>query len=352
MGFWTAFSLWNRQKVMQDTFIEKDAVRLNNALAAEDRVADALRSLGHTHVFTRRRVYVESQSRNREIDVILICGKGIYVIEVKNWTGQVWRHGIKWFQLANKGGRALEFEDLMDECSFKAKALAAFLRKKHKSLAKLKDSDVHSILVFTNPNVRLDPVSVVSMGNVFTVETLKTHIGAAESWLASTLTYYVSAFAPAIPDEAQKAASEALDKMKTWDTVVLHNGTMIHGDVLGLEAPSFGLSLDRDEVSNMTLEWCGTTLWGLVCSLWQGGAAMMKVNLSNAARKKLAKKSKVDKKVINTEGDVRFLIKDGKRKVLQKNDRIIVRPAGKPGTEEHCLCDIKSIEYQGRDAIK
>lgn len=76
---------------------------------------------------------------------------------------------------------------------------------------------------------------------------------------------------------------------------------------------------------------------------------MMKVDLVDSKRKRLTRK--LAKGVQNNDGNVRFLIKESKRRVLTKNDRLVMRPAGKPTTETHCLCDIKSIGYQGRAAI-
>lgn len=338
MTFWNGFRTWNMACVMSKTEQEHGAKQLECALGAEDRVRDIVAALGHTeHVHVRRRVFVPAQNRKREIDVIAITDTGVLVIEVKNWAGHVWKNGLKWYQKPPPTrAAAIEFFDIMGEHELKTQAVGDYLRDFGVDIPQ---SLIIPVLVFTSKNVTLD-VSVRTLPNVFTIGAFTRSVAPRSPW-REMLTHYVPFWGSqaVVSWQLKKDISEALRSVKTWDIVTLHNGTVQHGDVIGVELPKEGASLGRNDFRKLRVTWSNPNFFGLVASMWFGSACSLDISLKRALKRKgrPAKKNAAPELRIS----IPLLMPSGKD--MKKKDRLIIRPAGKPFAEEIALIQVSSI---------
>ena len=181
------FSTWNLQGALGQKKMTGGQSQLTHALKAEDLVGEAFEAAGCSDYFLRKRVYVPEQARNREIDCIGVCKDRVLVVEVKNWRGDVWYNGIRWFQKATATGKALEFEDLMAEAHFKTEALRKHFEYDHR-VPIHKDCFV-TCIVFTNPNVRIDPNSVGTLPYVFNMDMFKEFVAKEMSGSSGPVLY-------------------------------------------------------------------------------------------------------------------------------------------------------------------
>jgi hypothetical protein len=340
MLLWNAFQTWNLQNLQQARGKDRKALQLNNALEAEVNVADVLTRAGCREVHMRKRIYVMQDGHHREIDVVALTDR-ILAVEVKNWAGSIWRSADnRWFQLPPRQERALEFGDIFEEVEHKANGLRRHLENDHK--IKLPDQAVMPVIVFTNRSAKLDPRTVANMKGVFTLEFFEAY---AKSVCAQTWGQWIMSFVPywghagdMLP-EVKARVAKALATMKTWDTLVLHNGTVIHGDVKAVDAPNAHLAYERHHLIGLTVSWASSGVWGLFTAAVAGSAGIVRLELTEHKRR--AKKKELKQR--DPDGNISFNIRMDKRD-MALNDRIVFKRAGSPHTEMISFAQIKSIE--------
>lgn len=339
---------WNMQCLQGKREKTVEAKRLGNALSAEDRVRDVVAALGHTeHVHLRRRVWVPEEGRNREIDVIAVTDHGLLVIEVKNWVGFIWQNGRKWYQKPpSKHAKAIEFFDIMGEHEKKVAALATYLRN---CGVDIPDNLIKPVLLFSNKNCKLD-AQLEANPNVHTLESFKKSV-APRAAVREWVTHYVPFMLGTneISAAMKTNISDALRSVRTWDIVHLHNGTLLHGDLVGVELPTDGISLTRADFKTVAMHWSRTDLWGMLSSLWYGSACELDVELHRPLRRR----GYTPKKGTPPTMRLKTLLRMPKGKDINGKDRIVFQPAGKPFREEYPLILVASIlvcrkRYEGQ----
>lgn len=361
VSLWNGYKTWTMQSVLANKEKGSRALQLNAALGAEEIVAAVLSDVG-IPVFLRKRVFVAEVNHNREIDVVAIADK-VLVIEVKNWSGSVWRNGFRWYQLPPRSDRPLEFEDIFAESKYKTESLRRHLENDHKIHLPQEQADLVSCVIFTHPNVKLDPNSVANLPHVYTLETFRRYVNetyapitraglaGATSHIAKSCVRWAWSLVPVLgtkkPEEhildrsTRDRIHLALDTVRTWDTIVLHNGTLIHGDVMGVECPSAAAAYPRHHLLDIQLRWSTPSMVGLATSLWNGTAGTVVLVLSEA--KKRPKKKEL--KPRNDEGNIVFPILTPKSKTdMRQVDRVLIKRAGKPHEEPFAISTIKFIE--------
>jgi hypothetical protein len=361
VSLWNGYKTWTMQSVLTEKQKDKKQAQLNAALGAEDQIAAILREAG-LPVFLRKRVFVAEANHNREIDVIAIADK-VLVIEVKNWSGSVWRNGFRWYQLPPRSSQPLEFEDIFSESKYKTESLRRHLENDHKIHLPQEQEDLVSCVVFTHPNVKLDPDTVANLPYVFNMNTFRAYVqtnysplsraglSVAATHVLKSCTRWAWSLVPVLgaskpqdhllDGDTKERIHMALDSVRTWDTVVLHNGTLIHGDVMGVECPSAACAYLRHHLVGIVLRWSDPSLLGLVGSLWNGTAGTVELLLSEAKKKP----KKKEQKPRQGDGNVMFPIIQPKSKTdLMQVDRILMKRAGTPRAEPIVLTNIRTIE--------
>eukprot|EP00796_Vickermania_ingenoplastis_P006741 gene6741-4834_t len=415
---WCAFGVYKNKyrgalkvhavrKIQSDDKMSRSDLRFKTALQAETRVEEILREEGWRYVFPNRRVAVSRVGHNREIDVIAV-GPRILVVEVKHWRGYVWSSGSSWYQCPYKRAQTLQFEDVLSDNVEKAASLRRFIENygkiplpdagvfaKQRAVSSpvlppnfppeeepkgesappppggplpeagtwYSDRSLHTqcgvvvvpIVVFTNPDVRLDPETIMRLENVFTLSTFRTYLqglkwqqqrSAAWSRLPQRLLSSVSGSASAAPKskevvldtKTEKRIAEKLELLRTWDVLHLHDGRIVTGDVLEVIAPTAFCSYKRKHLLNIKIQW-NVGFIGTVKTFLSNASA--RVELILATEKRLAVKKK-ENKPRNAKGNIEFVVHPRKRRVTAI-DRLSIRCPGNPVPMTVALTDIKEI---------
>lgn len=300
--------LWNYRNV-QTRREERDAQarRFNEATAAETRLADVVRNeCGYEGIRMRVRVpryRREDDTGGRgEVDMILVNENGIYVIEIKDFVGQVytsgnangeWKEWVQYARRENSGEKIyIKHGDLLGGITLKAKAVADYLMRVPIPNAADAFSDRHHLpderhrldlppgvvipcLVFVNPNCVVDPQTLARHQFVFTTDSFKKFVGARSAlydwgaWLAPILVP-----ANKLTYNQQLGALSIVDTLPTWDTIIFHNGSVRTGDVQQICFPESKVKsnpvvpfLDRKNVANISMTWPSTRFVGLLWTL-------------------------------------------------------------------------------------
>ncbi|EPY37416.1 hypothetical protein AGDE_06518 [Angomonas deanei] len=298
---------------------QSELSRLNKnftaSLQAEETIERILQEEGWEHIFLRRRVPVARVGHNREVDVLAV-GPVILVVEVKHWQGYVWSNGPRWFQRASAERGTLEFEDVQKDNVVKAAAVRRYLENTR--LIQLPDpkpaggegegGKARGIQIspctsgpvvvscqsscFTNRRVKLDPATVKAKKYVFNPETFRIFVrevlkgnidpdslNDTAVQEAGRTNYAAKLLRRALPSwvrwwgvlrkepfflsgTTQSRVAYALNVLRTWDILYMHDGSMITGDVLGITAPNAHCQYERQHLLDIRLHW-NTGVWGL-----------------------------------------------------------------------------------------
>lgn len=285
---------WSHRSTLAAKQLDEDNKKFQRALDAEDALGDIVKELGHLadHVHLRKRIFIQESNRSREIDVIAVC-QALYVVEVKNWAGKVWRNEAnRWFQLPPVGGaRALEYNDVLEECAFKARGLVRYLQKHGVDVP---PGSVRPVVVFASDKVQLDPANLGKDPSVFTKSQFR-EIVEQRSAIHDTLTTVAPWFfagATEITPPLRKRINALLQVAKTWDVVIMHNGERQQGDLRWIKLPEYtewkhandreqGLNVMRKDIKSATVSWSSSSWWGMVGAMWQGSAGVMNLELQH-----------------------------------------------------------------------
>ena len=128
----------------------KNKIRLNKVShfgdSAEKKVVDFLRKNFPKGIIMED-VYLKTSSGLTEIDILFICDRGIFIIEVKSHNGYIVTNGKLWVQRWKD--KVVRFHSPVEQNNIHKNALEAVFRKRQ-SLASL---PIHSVTVFTSSNV-------------------------------------------------------------------------------------------------------------------------------------------------------------------------------------------------------
>lgn len=380
------------QKLREGDSLTSEQQRFLRSMEAEEQVEAVLRQAGWTDIYLRRRVAVARVGHNREIDVVAV-GPIILVIEVKHWQGWVWSKGSRWFQCRNrKNMDTLEFEDVQEDNVVKAAALRRYIENTRRislpdfdsrqsgdgaegvlesigrgtwysnaAIHKVCGKCIVPVVLFTNPLVKLDPATVKAKRHVFTMDTFavfarqvlegRANLDAPNDirkssflpqWLWSCLpTMHPFRNVPREPyfldAEKQDEVAEAVDVMRTWDLVYLHDGRLITGDLQKVEAPSAFCMYERKHILDLNIRW-NSGILGMMRTFTTNQAGTVEVVLATA--KRLAKKKK-ERKPRNAQGNIVFPLLPRRRK---ENDYIVMKVPGARELKTYILSDVKSIQ--------
>ncbi|MDA8153101.1 MAG: nuclease-related domain-containing protein [Acidithiobacillus sp.] len=224
---------------------------------------DGHRGLKDAHLFAGRRVPKTKDhplipSRRSEIDLIILTPKAVHVIEVKNWSGEVWEdeeNPRQWFR-RRRNRDAETIHSVVDVNRAKAWSLCNYLKSNGVTVVA---EHIHSHIFFTNPNLKMDIV-IENMPDVVTVH----HIGGFLSGTGTkTLDRIIllmaklvldkensdlvqQGLAGAMPQSMYDQILTELDQLHTWDRLHLHGGAIETGDFLW--AKSHGQTLKTDDL--------------------------------------------------------------------------------------------------------
>lgn len=312
--YWDVARVWNYRGVQSQRQENNDAaIRFNAAISAEDRLATHVRTvLGYDGI--RMRVRLErnkEEDKNpgrAEVDMILVNQNNIYIVEVKNWFGDVYTSGPNddhWCQCLphpvnpRLHGEIKDHGDVLGDLKLKTRAFIEQLVNKS-GLAAARDlriplGAVVPLLVFTHEKVRLDPRTQKRHPHAMTMAEFSQVVGMKDTcWDWCSWACPVTVPSNQMTFSQQMTVLEVIDQLPTWDIITLHNGTVRTGDVIefvipeasrrrnkqaegggsggggGGGAPDVAPLVRREYVASARVTWPGTSLFGLMCTLALG----------------------------------------------------------------------------------
>lgn len=183
---------------------------------AEQRLAKISRAAGKKngwHVFESVRIPDAEQGGKREIDLVIVGGNTLLVVEQKHWSGSFEINADEEFIQHRKNGTIHNHSTVNQRIARKARMLVAMHNER---VGKDDGVDVRVVLAFTNRNLDW-PSNVMDLGSI-----VKDEAG------------FIGLLEEENPGELNEALLETLQGFGTWDEVELNGGLMCKGDVLDL----------------------------------------------------------------------------------------------------------------------
>ncbi len=183
---------------------------------AEQRLAKISRAAGKNngwHVFESVRIPDAEQGGKREIDLVIVGGNTMLVVEQKHWSGSFEINADEEFIQHRKNGTTHNHSTVNQRIARKSRMLNAMHQER---IGKDEAVDVRVILAFTNRNLDW-PAEVKKLGNEVYDEA-----------------GFISMLEGENPGELNEALLETVAGFGTWDEVQLNGGLMCKGDVLDL----------------------------------------------------------------------------------------------------------------------
>ncbi len=183
---------------------------------AEQRLARISRAAGKEngwHVFESVRIPDEEQGGKREIDLVIVGGNSLLVVEQKHWSGTFVINAEEEFIQQRKNGSSHNHSTVNQRIARKSRMLMAMHQER---IGRNDEVDVRVVLAFTNRNLDW-PKNVHLLSSI-----IKDERG------------FISMLEEEKPGELNEALLETIDGFGTWDEVELSGGLMCKGDVLDL----------------------------------------------------------------------------------------------------------------------
>jgi hypothetical protein len=248
--------------------------------------------LRRAHVFAGRRIPSKRQGRRREIDLIVCTPAQILLIEVKNWSGQLSIVNGDWRQ-TRRSGETVNHGNLIRENKLRQEAVASYLLEHGLSVDEsFVQKHLVPIIVFTNPNLVLDP-EVEAIPEVVSPRSLHDFLGTQPkgglvnrilSSIFDRLKDFLPEFARGIgqaskdriPSRIYEKIVSYLEETESWDQLILYGTKVISGDLLSVTiGPK---TYRKSEVADLSgcaeiqLRWTRGRFWGLLKALTGLGA--------------------------------------------------------------------------------
>ena len=183
---------------------------------AEQRLAKISRAAGKKngwHIFESVRIPDAEQGGKREIDLVIVGGNTLLVVEQKHWSGSFEINAEEEFIQHRKNGTTHNHSTVNQRIARKSRMLVAMHNER---VGKDDGVDVRVVLAFTNRNLDWPP-NVMELGSI-----VKDEAG------------FIGLLEDEDPGELNQALLETLQGFGTWDEVELNGGLMCKGDVLDL----------------------------------------------------------------------------------------------------------------------
>ena len=183
---------------------------------AEQRLAKISRAAGKKngwHVFESVRIPDEEQGGKREIDLVIVGGNTLLVVEQKHWSGSFEIKAEEEFIQHRKNGTVHNHSTVNQRITRKARML---IERHTNRIGRDGGVDVRVVLAFTNRNLDW-PANVSELSSV-----VKDEGG------------FIALLEEEHPGDLNTDLHETVAGFGTWDEVELNGGLMCKGDLLDL----------------------------------------------------------------------------------------------------------------------
>jgi hypothetical protein len=232
----------------------------------------------NAYCYLSKRFPSKKHGRRFEIDLVVLTKKHLHFLEIKNWSGEVISSGSNWIQI-RRNGEKIEHPNLVDYNSVKQQVVIEFLRERGLILNKTYFSQ---LVIFINPNLKLDPVIdenpfVVPYKNLNKYLASQRGVSFAERMVHSMIEICLNlekskivmdGLFHAMPSSYFIKIRDHFMRLGTWDKVGLYGDKVLTGDVLklfiGKREVDLGMLSPGEKIQ---LSWTRNKIWGLVKSL-------------------------------------------------------------------------------------
>lgn len=230
------------------------------------------------HCFIGKRIPSLRDRRRYEIDLIVLTKKQLHVIEVKNWSGELFTRNSQWVQ-RKRNGEEIEHPDLAQYNARKMQALTQYLQDHGVAVP---PGFIRQTVLFMHPGLRMSS-EIATHPHVIPRAMLDAYLKSqrgssmAERMLHSVVEaclnmenskVVLEGLFSALHSSQLKSAVAALSELRTWDRVCFYGGRVEQGDMIGLTIN--GEYIDLKALSageGMDFRWVRGKLWSLVWAL-------------------------------------------------------------------------------------
>lgn len=229
-------NLWERiQRLRQSRQIFEGHAADRAGRAAENlffaQVSERLRGSGYR---VWHGVRVPAQGRRREIDIVITSLEEVFLIELKNWSGQLVLNGEEVVQIRTNQQQPVNHGRLFHDVAVREQALQTWHWERTRTKLPMT-----SLVVFCNPRLRIEDQVLKKFGKVM----------CSASEFVAALPEPVPVVAPTsfidriLGKPAQRTAiaepkasadivrfHETMEGLGSWDSVRLHGGALLNGD--------------------------------------------------------------------------------------------------------------------------
>jgi len=176
-----------------------------------------------------------------------VTEKKLYILECKNWSGQLKRENGKWMQYKRQRDgsyKTISHDDVVEKNEEKRKVLIDFLRSNG---IEISDSDCTQKVILMNRNLAIHSEDIYNDPKVIPPDRLEHYLGRQENRLKPHERFFASIISLLLEDETSskivdglfkrlggknyKQLISAISGLPTWDKVILHGTKIISGDI-------------------------------------------------------------------------------------------------------------------------
>ncbi|WP_310428660.1 nuclease-related domain-containing protein [Chamaesiphon sp. VAR_48_metabat_135_sub] len=249
------FEVWHKIRKTNLSPIEEDGGILAGR-EAEDKlrvIVSENYSFRGCHSFAAKRLPDPRNRRRREIDLIVVTAKRLYVIECKNWGGSltISIDRDRWIQKTSTG-RTIEHENVLSLNTLKMKLLVEYLRNRGISI---EPDRVCQKLILMNKSLRITSGLIAKNLDVITPDRLEEYLAKENNKLKPHEQLFSSAIGLLLDEELKGKVLDGLEiervggqnhdqiieeigKIATWDKIFLHGTKILTGDIIDRYLPS------------------------------------------------------------------------------------------------------------------
>jgi len=243
----------------------------------KDLVDSNLRFKG-AHCFVGKRVPAPGLRRRFELDLVVLTRKQLHILEVKNWSGELFPEQKEWVQ-CKRDGRKIRYPSLTRYNSQKVDVLLDYLRGYG---VKLENTMVSRKVLFMNEKLKIHP-AILADRDVINRQRLDRYLAGqkgtsfSERLLLSVVeacldteksSIIVGGIFKAVNRRLFKNAVKALSELRTWDLIGCYGGRMLQGDGLSLRCNGKSYDLKKlERGKRLEFKWQRNRVVGLLGTL-------------------------------------------------------------------------------------
>jgi len=212
---------------------------------------DLLRNIvdGHykfkgSHSFSAKRVPDKLRGGKKEIDLIVVTDKKLYILECKNWSGRLQKKGDKWIQYKRNSDKYIEHDDVVLKNEEKKNILIQYLNDKG---IDVNSSDCVQKIILMNKNLAIDSKEIYSSPHVIPPDRLDSYLSRQKNRFSLSQKFFASVINLLLDEESSskiigglfkrlgghthKQLIQEIKVLQTWDKVVLYGTKILSGDI-------------------------------------------------------------------------------------------------------------------------